>query len=103
MGTQKLFRPGQNVVWGDRNKTMELVTRDEGPGPFNVLMVEDIPEDKCSCGGSFDDEMHQYCGKCPFDAMGHGPVRKSVGHPQWVTIDSNGRRCTFSGAYFKAV
>lgn len=46
--------------------------------------------------------------------MGYGPVRKSVGHPQLVTLDDGTgkplstmlsgkeRVRTFSGAYFKA-
>lgn len=114
MKTQELFRPGQNVAWGDRNETMKTVTKDEGPGPFKILTVEDIPEDKCNCGGSFDDETHMAYAGCPYANMGYRRVRDSVGHPQLVTLDDGTgkplstmlsgkeRIRTFSGAYFKA-
>ena len=104
MKTQKLFRPGQNVTWGDRDETMRFVAEDEGPGPFKILTVEDIPKDECSCGGSLDDETHQTYAGCPYSDMGYGPGRKSVGHPQLVTLDDGTGKplSTFSGAYFKA-
>jgi len=105
MKMQELFRPGQNVIWGDRDETMKFVTKDCGSGPFKVLTVEDISEDECSCGGSLDDEVHQEYAECPYSNMGYGPVRKSVGHPQLVTIDDGSGKpltTTFSGAYFKA-
>lgn len=115
MKNQELFRPGQNVTWGDRDETMKAVTRNEGPGPFKILTVEDIPEDKCSCGGSLDDDTHQVYNECPYSNTGSRPIRESVGHSQWVTIDDGtGKPLTdkfsdkerirkFSGAYFKAV
>ena len=111
---QQLFKPGQTVTWSDRNETMKVVTKDLGAGPFKVHSVEDIPPEKCNCGGSSEDETHQAYAGCPYANMGYGLVRDSVGHPQLVTIDDGtGKPLTtkfsdkervqrFSGAYFKA-
>lgn len=107
MMTQELFSPGMSVTWRDDfSGTMRIVTKDFAPGPFTVIAVDDIPPDKCSCGGSFSDRMHQECAGCPYSDRGYGRVRDSVGHPQWVTIDDGigeRRARRFSGAYFRIV
>ena len=114
--SQELFSPGQTVTWdaSDDAFMMRHFTTDYGPGPFKVLEVFNIPEDECSCGGSLDDETHQIWNGCPYASSGCGPLRKSVGHPQWVIIDNGtGKPFTytllgvdlvsrFSGSWFKA-
>ena len=112
--TQQTFRPGQPVVWGNRDATMKAVTECFGQGPFKICTVEDIPANACSCGGSLDDETHLAYSGCPYSNMGYRLVRESVGHPQSVTIDDgtgkplttmiSGKKrvVTFSGLYFKA-
>ena len=117
MKTQDLFRPGQSVIWGERDETMKWATKDEGPGPFKILTVEEVP-DNCNCGEPMTDE-DGWPHMCPYKGiMGYGkPLRESVGHTQLVTIDDGtGKPLTtkfskfsdkervrrFNGAYFKA-
>ncbi|MEK7608882.1 MAG: hypothetical protein AAB476_00150, partial [Patescibacteria group bacterium] len=108
------------VAWdaSDDAFMMEYHVASYGPGPFKVLKVENIPEDKCSCGGWLNDETHLMFDGCPYRCFytgsGYGPLRKSVGHPQWVIIDNGtGNPFTytllgvelvsrFSGSWFKA-
>lgn len=111
---QKLFRPGQAVVWGQDSGMMKLVTGDDlGPGPFKICTVEEVPNN-CDCGAQMrvGGRLHV----CRYKRMGYGkPLREHTGHPQWVTIDDgsgkplattklNGEKQVykFSGRYFKA-
>jgi hypothetical protein len=108
---KELFSVGQIVNWKnpDSYDTSSMIKFFKfGQGPYTVLSVIDIPEDKCTCGGSFYDEAHEYLG-CPYASMGSGRVRDSVGHPQRVSVsDANGNPLksgegdsnTFSGSYF---
>jgi hypothetical protein len=106
---QEIFSIGQTVNWSEFTNKWQ---QDQyGFGPFRIHSVIDVPLDKCSCGGSFEDETHKSYGRCPYSHRGYGRVIDSVGHPQWVTISNDvgeilrspkGEVREFSGLYFKA-
>ena len=118
--SQELFSPGQTVAWDASDDAFMMRHRaaSYGPGPFKIFGVKNIPKDRCSCGGSFNDRTHLMFDGCPYRCLYTGSryrsLRKSVGHPQWVIIDNGTGEpiahtllgveiiTRFSGAWFKA-
>lgn len=102
MDNEVTFRVDQWVTWRNGLSDYELqIVKSDGPGPFRVTAVKEVPTDECYCGRKLKD--------CRINPPDHIPLRQSVGHSQWVKIARlDGTNLTglegaiqnFSGAWF---
>lgn len=100
--SQDIFAVGDSVVWEDPSFLGCLQLKDElNVGPFTIVRTEDVPLDKCSCGQELD-EFGECLGFCVMaDKWKHQSLIESVGHPQWVWVETSDGDRQFSGAWFK--
>ncbi|MFA6534379.1 MAG: hypothetical protein WCT37_04390 [Patescibacteria group bacterium] len=100
--SEQVFETGNWVTWRPNLSEGDIaIIKEHGPGPFRIVSVENIPVGKCSCGGFSDDANHEAYGGCPYAHLGYGPLKKSVGHSQFVNIELPGGTIDrFSGAWF---
>ena len=97
------FTVGQQVSWS--NLAWSNFRDRYGPGPFEVVRTETMPEDRCTCGNRLDDGYHEN-GECFYNKGGardYKPAREAAGHSQMVFIKTTEHdEHQFSGAYFTA-
>ncbi|MEA2701897.1 MAG: hypothetical protein QOE22_606 [Candidatus Parcubacteria bacterium] len=94
-----IFRKGQRVDW-DPEKVCSVTLAAFGPGPFVVASTEEVP-DNCGCGKPMEDTEHRQYGQCPNNFAGRNmqPLRKTVGHSQWLRLRPEGSTVELTGQF----